>query len=82
MLPQWPGANKCWTRVQNILHQMARNGHVELCSHSCSAKRRSTKQHCHVSQELRDAVDMLGRFDEEEIKYFLLIMKDRGYCPD
>jgi hypothetical protein len=76
----WPGADKCYNRMQNILHQMAQRGHAKICRQRCKGLARP--QHCHVSQEMNDAIAMLGRFQEEPIKAFIMVMRDRGYDPD
>lgn len=72
MLPTWNGADVCYNRARQVMDHMAKNGHVTICKQSCSGTRRRPEPHCHVSQELRDAVTMLDRGDEESIKSFVL----------
>ena len=72
--------DKCYARMRNILDQMAKRGHVTVCRKKCWGLARP--QHCHASQEMEHAINLLNSFQEEPIKAFIMVMADQGYDPD
>lgn len=67
-LPNWPGADVCYSRAYRLLEKMAAAGHVTRVKHG-------RRYRCEVSQEMRDLITALDRGDEEYIKGTLLVAR-------
>jgi len=59
-LPEWSGAQHCYSKAYKVLENMASRGHV--------TKGRSQ---CFVSDEMTDLIKALDKGDEETIKGLL-----------
>lgn len=63
-LPQWRGAEVCYSRAYRVLENMARNGHVRRAFFH--------GWHCVVSIEMETLIKALDSDGEEQIKGLLL----------
>ena len=72
-LPNWPGAEVCYSRAYAMLDRMAKAGHVR--------RQRTKRRHgsvCTVSEDMAHVIDALNRGDEEAIKAALLYDRTRA----
>ena len=85
-LPDWPGADACYTKAYRMLERMATNGHVSMGAGwpGYCGRGRDLKGHAIMSSGAAPSNDMtrlieaLDQGNEEQIKGLLLSYNDRN----